>query len=288
MKYLFMQEEGSEFPVGKMAKVLKVSVSGYYAYLRREPSLREEANRRLVVLIRKIYQEGRSMYGSPRIHAKLKKLGNLCSRKTVARLMRKHGIAAKMRKSWKRTTKAGKRKASANLLKQNFRAEAPNEKWVSDITYISTGEGWLYVSCTIDLFSRKVVGLSMGDRLSTDLVEKTLHQAIGQRGPDKGLIHHSDRGCQYTSADFEALAREQGIILSMSGKGNCYDNAVMESFFHTLKTEHVYQNKFRTRDEAKSSIFEYIEVFYNRKRAHSFLGYLSPEDYERNWNKLAV
>jgi putative transposase len=266
VKYRFMQEAGKEFPVGKMAKVLKVSVSGYYAYVHRKPSLRAEKNKRLVTLIRKIHQEGRSMYGSPRIYAKLQRLGDACSRKTVARLMRKHGIAAKMRKSWKRTTKAGKRKASDNLLKQNFRAETPNEKWASDITYIATREGWLYVSCTIDLFSRKVVGLSMGDRLSTELVEKTLQQAIRHRSPDKGLIHHSDRGCQYASADFAKMAGENGITLSMSGKGNCYDNAVMESFFHTLKTEHVYQHKFWTRDEAKRSIFEYILTL--RKSRH--------------------
>ena len=283
-----MEEERIEFPVGKMAKVLKVSVSGYYAYLHRKPSLRAEKNTRLVDLIRKIHQEGRSMYGSPRIHAKLQKIGDACSRKTVAILMRKHGIVAKMRKSWKRTTKAGKRKASDNLLNQDFIAATPNEKWVSDITYVSTGEGWLYVSCTIDLFSRKVVGLSMGERLSTELVEKTLNQALWHRSPNKGLIHHSDRGCQYTYGEFQKLAREHGITLSMSGKGNCYDNAVMESFFHTLKTEHIYQCKFSTRDEAKRSIFEYIEVFYNRKRAHSFLGYLSPEDYERNWGRQAV
>jgi putative transposase len=160
-----MQEEGQEFPVGKMAKVLKVSVSGYYAYLCRKPSLREKKNKRLLDLIRKIYLEGRSMYGSPRIHAKLQKTGNTWSRKTVALLMRRHGIAAKMRKSWKRTTKAGSRKASDNLLNPDFVAMAPNEKWVSDITYVFTKEGWLYVSCTIDLFSRKVVGLSMGERL---------------------------------------------------------------------------------------------------------------------------
>ena len=267
MRYQFMQEERRLFPIGKMAEVLKVSVSGYYAYLRRPPSVREGTNKSMVSSIKKIYQEGRSMYGSPRIHAKLRERGIICSRKTVAKLMNKHGIAAKMRKSWKRTTKQGTREASSNLLEQDFRAEAPNEKWASDITYIPTGEGWLYVSCTIDLFSRKVVGLSMGNRLTTDLVEKTLSQAVWQRTPDRGIIHHSDRGCQYTSASFGGLAQKYGIVLSMSDKGNCYDNAVMESFFHTLKTEHVHLRRFRTRDEAKSSIFEYIEVFYNRKRA---------------------
>lgn len=156
---------------------------------------------------------------------------------------------------------------------------------MSDITYVSTGEGWLYVSCAMDLFSRKIVGLCMGEKLSVDLVENTLKQAICHRGISKGLIYHSDRGSQYTSEDFEKLAQDNGIKLSMSGKGNCYDNAVIESFFHTLKTEHVYQYKFTTREEAKRSVFEYIEVFYNRQRAHSFLEYVSPEEYERNWRE---
>lgn len=288
MKYRFMQKEGKEFSIEKMAKVLNVSVSGYYAYLRRKIALREEKNIKLVDLIRTIHREGRSMYGSPRVHAKLKKLGEECSRKKVARLMRENGIAAKMRRNWKRTTKAGKRKVSDNLLSQDFTSKLPNEKWVSDITYVRTLEGWLYVSCTIDLFSRKVVGLSMGKNLSISLVEGALRQAICHRSINKSLIHHSDRGSQYTSKEFEKLAKKNGIILSMSGKGNCYDNAVMESFFHTLKTEHVYQHKFSSRDEAKKSLFDYIEVFYNRQRAHSFLGYLSPEEYERNWNKKTI
>lgn len=285
MKYRFMQKEGREFCIEKMAKVLKVSVSGYYAYLRRKISLREEKNSKLVDLIRTIHREGRSMYGSPRVHAKLKQLGEKCSRKKVARLMRENGIAAKMRRNWKRTTKAGKRKSSDNLLRQDFTSAFPNEKWVSDITYVPTEEGWLYVSCTMDLFSRKVVGLSMGKTLCVSLVESTIKQALCHRGISESLIHHSDRGSQYTSEEFEKLAKENGIRLSMSGKGNCYDNAVMESFFHTLKTEHVYQHKFSSRYEAKLSLFDYIEVFYNRQRAHSFLGYISPEEYERNWHK---
>lgn len=222
------------------------------------------------------------------MHAKLLELGDKCCRKTIAKLMRKHGIQAKMRKRWKKTTKAGKRKAFDNLLKQNFLAEVPNKKWVSDITYVPTKEGWLYVSCTMDLFSRKVIGLSMGNSLSVSLVEKSLKQAIYHRRATEGLIHHSDRGCQYTSDSFKEIAQANHIRLSMSGKGNCYDNAAMESFFHTLKTELVYQNKYSSREEAKRSIFDFIEVFYNRERAHSFLGYLSPEEYERNWNRSGI
>ena len=266
-----MQEHKREFSIEKMAKILEVSVSGYYAYLHRRPSLQRQRNLELLESIRRIYIEGRRMYGSPRIHIKLCRSGNRCSRKRVAKLMKEHGIAAKMRKSWKRTTQRGKRQAPDNLLKQDFLAESPNEKWVSDVTYVNTGEGWLYVSCTLDLFSRKVVGLSMGERLSTDLVARNLNQALLHREPERGLIHHSDRGSQYTSEAFGELTKKQGIRLSMSGKGNCYDNAVIESFFHTLKTEHVYQHRFSTREEAKRSLFDYIEVFYNRQRAHSFL-----------------
>lgn len=288
MRYRFIQEHAKEFPVEKMAKVLRVSSSGYYTYLHRNPSRREEENKELIDQIKKIYQEGRCMYGSPKIHAKLCKFGMKCSRKRVANLMRKNGIVAQIRKSWKKTTKQGKGKAAGNLLKQAFTTRHPNEVWVGDITYISTREGWLYLSVVIDLFSRRVVGMSMGERLDTSLIEKALKQALYHRGNCQGLIHHSDRGCQYTSDVFRKLAEENGIILSMSSTGNCYDNAVAESFFHILKTEHVYQKKFSTREEAKRSIFEYVEVFYNRQRVHSFLEYLSPEEYEKNWSKKII
>lgn len=283
-----MKEGSKEFPIEKMAEVFEVSVTGYYSYIKRSPSFREKENSRLKEVIKQIYREGRSMYGSPRIHGKMRNLGISCSRKRVAKLMRKQGIAAKMRKSWKRTTKQGKRKAADNLVCQEFQVSLPNHTWVSDITYIKTKEGWLYLSAIIDLFSRKVVGMSMGERLDTSLIERALEQALCHRAPSKGLIHHSDRGCQYTSEEFAKVAKSNGILLSMSGTGNCYDNAVAESFFHTLKTEHVYQNKFQTREEAKRSLFDYIEVFYNRQRVHSFLGYLSPEEFEKNWNKQVI
>ena len=283
-----MKDRSKEFSIEKMAKVFEVSVNGYYSYVKRKPSLRETENNELIDLIKEVYREGKCMYGSPRISGRLKNSGIKCSRKRVAKLMRKEGIAAKMRKSWKKTTKQGKRKGAKNLLSQKFKVDEPNHTWVSDITYIRTKEGWLYLTAVIDLFSRRVVGISMGDRLETSLVERALNQALYHRSPQKGLIHHSDRGCQYTSEEFEKLAKKNGMILSMSGTGNCYDNAVAESFFHTLKTEHVYQNKFNTREEAKRSLFEYIEVFYNRKRAHSFLGYLSPEEFERTWNNQVI
>jgi len=288
MKFEFMKARAKEFPIEKMAKVFEVSVNGYYTHLKRGITVREEENIRLKGLIEKIHQEGRRKYGSPRVHGKLKNAGIKCSKKRVAKLMRKEGLKAEMRKSWKVTTKQGKRKAAPNLVVQKFQIGIPNHTWVSDITYIKTKEGWLYLTAVIDLFSRKVVGLSMGERLDTSLIEKALKQALYHRAPPKGLIHHSDRGCQYTSEEFGKIARENGIILSMSSTGNCYDNAVAESFFHTLKTEHVHKNNFHTREEAKRSIFEYIEVFYNRQRAHSFLGYLSPAEFEENWNKQVI
>jgi putative transposase len=198
--------------------------------------------------------------------------------------MKKAGIEAKMKKRFKVTTKVNpKAKAAPNLLKQNFTAEAPNQRWVADFTYVATGEGWLYVAIVLDLFSRKIVGLAMEERMTADLVIKALEQAILHRNPHAGLIHHSDKGSQYTSLDFQALLTLYGIIASMSGTGNCFDNATAESYFHTLKTEHVYFEYYETREKAKTSIFEYTWIFYNKKRRHSSLGYLSPEMFEQQW-----
>lgn len=288
MKFEFMREKSKEFSLEKMEEVFGVSVAGYYSYIKRPLSSRAKENTYLKHVITKIYHEGRSMYGSPRIHGKMRNRGMTCSRKRVAKLMREQGLAAKMRKSWKKTTKQAKREPAKNLVCQEFKVGGPSHTWVSDITYIRTEEGWLYMAAIIDLFSRKVVGMYMGESLETGLIEEALNQALCHRTPSKGLIHHSDKGCQYTSEEFKQLAKKKGIVLSMSGTGNCYDNAVAESFFHTLKTEHVYQNRYETREEAKRSIFEYVEVFYNRQRAHSFLGYFSPEEFEKNWNKQVI
>jgi len=288
MKFEFMKDKSKEFSIEKMAEVFELSINGYYSYIKRKPSRRERENNHLTDLVIRTYREGRSMYGSPRIHGRLKRLGVNCSRKRVAKLMKNQGLSAKMRKSWEKTTKQGKREAAKNLVCQEFRVDTPNHTWVSDITYIKTKEGWLYLTAIIDLFSRKVEGMSMGERLETALIERALDQALYQRAPLEGLIHHSDRGCQYTSEEFGKMAKSHGILLSMSGTGNCYDNAVAESFFHTLKTEHVYQHKFETREDAKRSLFEYVEVFYNRQRAHSFLGYLSPEEFEKDWSKQVI
>lgn len=284
-----MKEYQEEFSIEKMVKVLSVSRSGFYNFLRQKKSNRELENKRLKEKIKSIHEKSRRIYGSPRIHAKLKSQGENCSRKRVAKLMKEEGVQAKMRKKWKKTTIVDVRAtSSANLLDQNFKVEEPNKVWVSDITYIETKEGWLYVAIVMDLFSRKIVGLNMDDSLKTALVTKALQQALLRQGITKGLMHHSDRGSQYTSQEFKELTERYGIQLSMSGKGNCYDNAVAESFFHTLKTEHTNFCKYRIKEEAKNSIFEYIEVFYNCQRIHSTTGYQTPAAFEERWKKMRL
>ncbi len=273
------------FSVEKMAKVLKVSKSAYYASFHQKPSVRALMNQELLDKIKQVHAKSRCTYGSPKIHAELKREGIHCSRPRVARLMSKASISSKIRKSWKKTTKVNKSAIAApNRLQQNFKVDAPNKVWVSDITYVPTQEGWLYVSVSLDLFSRRVVGLGMDSSLHTPVVMRTLEQAFMHRRPEEGLMHHSDKGCQYTSDDFKGLMQKKKVELSMSGTGHCYDNAVAESFFHVLKTEHVNLCTFRTREEAENSIFEYVEVFYNRERIHGTLGYLSPVEYEAKWN----
>lgn len=279
-----MRRHENEFSIEKMAQMLNVSRSGYYEFLFKGESTRAAENKQLKQRIRAIHEKSRKVYGSPRIHQELKREGEKVSRKRVARLMKEGGLQAKMRKKWTRTTTVEKAvEANPNYLNQNFRVDAPNQVWVSDITYVRTEEGWLYLAIVMDLFSRKIVGLSMGDRLETELVSQALKQGLTHRKVMNELMHHSDRGCQYTSREFRELTAKHGIKLSMSSKGSCYDNAVAESFFHTLKTEHTNFYRYRVREEAKSSIFEYIEVFYNRQRLHSTTGYLSPEEYEKQW-----
>ena len=286
MKYIFMEEHEKEFSVKRMSCVFKVSRSGYYRFLFATLSIRAVENKRLLEEIKTVHKESRETYGSPRIHAQLVLQGEHCSRKRIARLMNIEGIQAKMKRRFRVTTQVDLlAKKAPNLLQQNFASEKPNQRWVADITYIATAEGWLYVAAILDLFSRRIVGLAMGERITTELVKNALKQAINHRRPDKGLIHHSDKGCQYTSHAFQKELALYSIVCSMSGTGNCYDNAAMESFFHTLKTEHVYFESYKTRQQAKQSIFEYIEIFYNRKRSHSTLGYLSPVNFEAKWEQ---
>jgi len=288
MRFEFMKTHSEKFPIEKMAKILGVSRCGYYEYLERKEGKRALEKETLLSEIKRVHKTSKERYGSPRIHAELKKQGSSCSRKRIAQLMKEEKIQAKAKKKWKRTTIQSKKvlEIAPNHLDQQFTVEEPNKVWASDITYVWTAEGWLYVAIVLDLFSRMVVGLSMGNTLETKIVTGALKQALYRRHIiDGNLMHHSDRGCQYTSKEFKELALSHGITLSMSGKGHCYDNAVAESFFHTLKAEEIHFNHYRTREEAKVAIFEYIEVFYNRQRLHSTLGYKSPCEFEDIWKK---
>ena len=282
MKYTFIAANTVEFRVKRMCHALSVQRSGYYAWRRRTPSTRAQANEVLLKLIREEHETSRKTYGSPRIKKVLERKGVLCGKNRVARLMRMHGIAAKKRHKWHPTTTQRKPGVvpAPNWLNQEFTAVAPNQKWVSDFTYIDTAEGWLYLATVLDLFSRKVVGWAMSEWMDTDLVETAWQMALLGRRPEPGLLHHSDQGSQYTSAAYQKSLTTALVQLSMSRVGNCYDNAVAESFFGTLKTECV-TGQFATRALAHTSIFEYIEVWYNRQRLHSTLGYLSPVEFER-------
>ncbi len=272
-----------------MCKILKVTRSGYHHYLKNRYSQLKLENRAITELIYKIWEQSHKLYGYRRVHAELRSQGVYCNRKRVLRLMKKNNIAAKRKKKFKRTTNSNHSNyISPNLLNQNFRVNSPNEVWVSDITYISTYEGWLYLAVILDLYSRKVIGWSMSNRMTSQLVIDSLEHAIIDRQPTAGLIFHSDRGSQYASINFRKSLENNKIIQSMSGKGNCYDNAVAESFFHTLKTELVYWERYKTRSDAKSSIFTFIEGFYNRRRRHSYLNYLSPFDFELLYFKLVA
>jgi transposase InsO family protein len=281
MKYWFMDQHRSTHGVQKMCRIIGASRSGYYIWKKQSQNRRQKENEKILMEIREAHTRSRRTYGSPRITDELRSNGTKCGKNRVARLMKIHGIVGKAKKKFKATTNSEHNLPVAeNILNQNFVAEKPNTVWLSDITYIPTLEGWLYLVVIIDLFSRQVVGWGMSDRLTSGFVVKALYQAIGRRHPGSGCIFHSDRGIQYASADFRDVLKAYGFIQSMSRKGNCYDNAVSESFFHTLKTEHVYEYRYETRAEARLSIFEYIEMFYNRQRRHSSLGYRSPVSFE--------
>ncbi len=282
MRFSAIDEHRKEYPLRIMAKALDVSESGYHAWCTRPVSTRKTDEFRIVSLIEKVHVGSRNTYGSPRIHAILTGMGESCSKPKVARLMRLYGIRAKTKRKFKATTNSKHNlPIASNVLARDFTPESPNKSWAGDITYIWTREGWLYLSVILDLYSRKVVGWAMEPTLSKDLAIKALKMAIWQRQPAEGLLAHSDRGSQYASGDYQSLLQLHGIVCSMSRKGNCWDNSVVESFFGTLKQEHVFFSEYATRDEARGSIFEWIEAFYNRTRIHSTLGYRSPEEYER-------
>lgn len=267
-----------------MCKVLEVSRSGYYAWCERPPSNRTKKRKELVKKIRKTHQESRELYGSPKITQALRKQGITVSERTVSRLMTQHQIRSKTVRKYKATTNSKhKLPVYDNVLDRKFSAVKPNEKWVTDITYVQTGEGWLYLASVMDLYSRRIVGWKASDRMTKELVLEALKNAVQATKPDPGLIHHSDRGSQYASLDYQEKLRNYEMIGSMSRKGNCYDNACIESFHGILKRELIYLNHFRTRKEALHALFEYIEIFYNRKRIHSTIGYLSPFEYEQQF-----
>ncbi len=264
-----------------MCQVLKVSKSGFFDWQGRDNSERTRKINALLSKIEKIHQGSRKTYGSPRIYQTLKALGESCSKSTVERLMREHNIRAKTYRQFKTTTNSNHSLAIApNLVKQNFAAKTPNVLWCTDITYVWTLQGWLYLAVVLDAFSRKIVGWSLKNRLTEDLATDALNMALLQKKEGAKLVHHSDRGIQYAAQGYQKILNENQITRSMSRKGHCWDNAMVESFFHTLKTEHVYHERFRTHQEAKSSIFEWIEVFYNRQRIHSAIGFKTPQWYE--------
>ncbi len=265
-----------------MCQALKVSPSGYYDWRNRAMSKREESNRTLLERIKRAFELSRSTYGSPRIMEDLWAKGWIYGKNRVARLMRLHGIRPKRNRKFKRTTDSKHSLPLApNLLNQQFVTDSPATIWVSDITYIWTDEGWLYLAGILDLYDRQIIGWSVSKRINGQLTLDALQKAIIRRHPEKGLIHHSDQGRQYAEFGYRRLLEKYHITPSMSRKGNCYDNAVMESFFKTLKVELIYRYRFTTREEAKKRLFDYIEIYYNRQRRHSALGYLTPAEFER-------
>ncbi len=281
--YHLIEAERTSFPVQFMCRMLGVSRSGYYAWRDRPPSRRSRENVTLTEKIREIHERSRRTYGSPRVHAELRSIGTRCSRKRVARLMRETGLEGCMRGPRRGTTRRGKRSAPAeDLVKRNFRATETDKVWVADITYVHTREGFLYLAFILDVCSRRIVGWAMEGHLMTELVVDALRMAVWRRKPAPGLIHHSDQGVQYTALSFSERLGEVGITPSMGRTGTALDNAMAESFISTLKAELVSGLEFPTRQAAKTAIFEYLETFYNTRRLHSSLGYMSPADFEED------
>ena len=281
MTFRLVQTERARYPVRLLCRTLLVSASGFYAWSRRGPSARAQEDAALKVGIRAAHAASGRRYGSPRIHADLQADGRHVGRKRVARLMREEGLEGQRKRRFRVTTDSKHSyPVAANALNRNFTTSAPNKAWVTDITYIWTREGWIYLAAILDLFSRRVVGWSADSYMDRTLAVDALGMALRTRRPEPGLIHHSDRGVQYASRDYQRQLSAHGIVCSMSGKGDCWDNAVAESFFSTLKAELVYRTDYVSRSQAFASIFEYIEAFYNGRRRHSTLGYVSPVEHE--------
>jgi transposase InsO family protein len=284
MIYRFIDEPKDQWPVRWLCETLEVSPSAYYAWRQVPRSFQQQRRDALVVEIRAVHAEFKACYGSPRIHAELVARGHDCCVNTVAKLMREAGIAAKTARKFRCTTTDSSHDlpVADNLLDRQFDPSVANEVWLADITYIPTREGWLYLAAVEDLYSRRVVGWAMAEHMQSRLVVDALEMAIQRRLPDEGLLAHSDRGSQYASEHYQRLLAKHGIVCSMSRRADCWDNAPMESFFASLKKELIHDADFATRAEARAAIFEYIEVFYNTKRRHSSLGYVSPAEYEQS------
>jgi putative transposase len=281
--FAFIEGHKDQWPVRLMCQTLEVSPAGYYAWLVRPPSFQQQRREALLVLIQDVHAEAKGRYGSPRIHAALAGRDGARSVNTVAKLMRDNGIRAKSARKFRCTTDSNHPlPVAANVLGREFDPQGPNESWVADITYIPTREGWLYLAVVEDLYSRKVVGWSMAATMESRLVADALELAVQRRLPGEGLVAHSDRGSQYASEHYQRLLGKHGIECSMSGVGQCWDNAPAESFFASLKKELTHHEDYQTRAEARASIFEYIEVFYNNQRLHSSLGYVTPAAYEQS------
>ena len=283
MRFAFIEQHVGAYPVRLMCRVLEVSPSGYYAWRSRPESPRALANRQIVNEIRRIEVRHQGRYGSPRMHAALRAEGHRCSRGRVERLMRRHRIRALAGRRYRPCTTNSRHylAVAPNVLAQRFEAPAPNRIWLADITYIPTGEGWLYLAALLDVATRKIVGWAMRDHMRTELALSALMMAVQRQRPGRGLVHHSDRGSQFAAEAYAEQLALIGATASMSRTGNCYDNAPMESFFHTLKVELVHQRRWATRDVARRDLFGYIEGYYNRARIHSALGYLTPEQAEQ-------
>jgi putative transposase len=282
MSFRFIEDHRDAYPVRLMCAVLEVSPAGYYAWRDRPVSKRAISNATLLAAIRQVHQDSSGRYGSPRVHAVLRGQGRGVSRGRIERMMYRHGIRAIMAPPRRARTTDSRHDLpiAPNLIKRDFTAAAPNRVWLADITYIPTAEGWMYLAAVMDLFSRKIVGWAMRDHMQVELASTALTMAIHQQRPQAGLIHHSDRGVQYASHAYRDALSGAGIAASMSRKADCYDNAPMESFFHTLKTELVHHRNYKTRDEARRDIFVFIEGFYNRIRLHSAIGYIPPIQME--------
>lgn len=281
--YRIISAERASFPVSVMCETLGVSKSGFHAWERRAPSDRALSDAWLSSRIKEIHENARGVYGSRRVQAELR-LGQdiVVSRKRIRRLMRQAGISGLVKVKKGRTTiRVPGVRVADDLVERKFRPDAPNVLWVADITYLRTWEGWLYLAAVQDAYSRRIVGWAMTEHMRTELVADALQMAVARRRPEPGLIHHSDQGSQYVALGFGQQARDAGIAVSMGSRGDCYDNAVAESFFATLKKELVHRQPWPTRRDLSSAVFDYIEAFYNRQRRHSTLGYLSPEEYER-------